>query len=112
MISYLVRLMICGAAVFIAPRYLDQIQVKDFQTAFIVALVLSLLNGFVKPILSFLTFPINLLTLGLFSFVINVVIVYLAAHFVNGFKVSGFVQPLLFSFALSLASWVASWFQD
>jgi putative membrane protein len=50
--------------------------------------------------------------LGLFYFVVNVAIVYLAAYFVDGFSVSGFVAPLLFSFVLSIANWIASMFQD
>ena len=112
MISYLVRLMIAAVAVFMAPNYLNQITVKDFTTAFIVAIVMSLLNGFLKPILVILSIPITILTLGFFYFVINVGIVYLCANLVSGFKVNGFVQPLIFSFALSIANWIASFLQD
>jgi putative membrane protein len=112
MINLLVRLAISTVAVIFASRLLNGIHVDNYTTAFIVAIVMSLLNTFVKPVLQFLSIPITILTLGLFYFVVNVAIVYLAAYFVDGFSVSGFVAPLLFSFILSIANGVASMFQD
>ena len=112
MINYIIRLVISTVAVYYAPQILNGIHVDSITTAFYVAIAMSLLNTFVKPILQFLSIPITILTLGLFYLVVNVAIVYIAAYFVHGFRVEGFVPPLLFSFFLSIANWVASMFQD
>jgi putative membrane protein len=112
MFNLIMRLLIAALAVFLAPNYLNQISVANFKVALIVAVVMALLNTFIKPILVFLSIPITFLTLGLFYFVINVGIVYLCARLVDGFKVQGFLQPLIFSFGLSLANAIAGWFQS
>ncbi len=112
MINYLIRLACCGAAVYFMPQFLHEIKVDSITTAIIVALVMSLLNTFVKPILQFLSIPITILTLGIFYLVINVGIVYLCAYLVNGFSVSGFIQPLIFGFVLSIVNSIAGGFQD
>jgi putative membrane protein len=112
MINYLIRLACCGAAVYFMPQFLDKIQVKDITTALIVALVMSLLNTFVKPILQFLSIPITILTLGIFYLVINVCIVYICAYFVKGFTISGFIQPLIFGFVLSIVNGLVGSTQD
>lgn len=111
MINYLIRLAVCAVAVYFIPQYLKGVHVDSLTTAFIVALVMSILNGFVKPILSILSLPITIFTLGLFHLVIIVVIVYLCAYLVKGFSVDGFLPPLLFSFALSVVNWLVSTFQ-
>jgi putative membrane protein len=114
MINYLIRLVCCAAVIYYIPQIsiFHDIKVDSITTALIVALVMSFLNTFVKPILSLLSFPITLLTLGLFSLVINVAIVYLCDYLVDGFKVSGFLQPLLFSFVLSIVNGLVGSFQD
>ena len=76
--------------------------VGGFWTALVVALVLGLLNVFIKPLLVILTLPINILTLGLFTLVINAVIIMLVSAIVPGFKVDGFWYALLFSIVLSI----------
>ena len=112
MINYIIRLIFSGIAVYLIPNYLKGISVDSITTAITVAFVMSLLNTFVKPILSLLSFPITILTLGLFYFVITVVVVYICAYFVKGFIVEGFLPPLLFSFALSIVNWLVSTFQE
>ncbi len=79
-----------------------------FWTAVIVALILGLLNAFLKPILVILTLPINLLTLGLFTLVINAALIMLASSFVEGFAVAGFWTALLFSLIVSLFNYLLS----
>lgn len=111
MISYLIRLMLCGLVTFLIPNYLKGIAVDSITTAVIVAFVMSILNTFVRPILSIISIPITILSLGLFYFVISVILVYLCAYLVNGFSVTGFIAPLLFSFVLSVVNSVAGWFQ-
>lgn len=79
------------------------VHVDEFTTALTVAIVLGLLNFFVKPILLLFTFPLTILTLGLFYFVVNAIIILLCDHFVDGFDVNGFWNALLFSIVLSLS---------
>lgn len=74
--------------------------------ALIAAVVLGAFNFFLRPLLLVLTLPINVLTLGLFSFVINALLVMLVSALVPGFEVVGFWTALLFAFALSVVNWV------
>ena len=112
MISLIIRLIVSRVVVIAASRVLKGFYVDTTQTAVIVAIVMGLLNTFVKPVLQFLSLPITILTLGLFYFVINVLIVYLCAYLVDGFSVSGFIAALLFSFGLSLAQGIVGLFLD
>lgn len=89
-------------AILVVSYILPGISVSGFWTALLVALVLGILNAFVKPILVFLTFPINILTLGLFVFVINAILVMLAAAVIPGFEVDNFWWALLFGIILSV----------
>ena len=75
-------------------------------TLIIVAVVLALLNTFIKPIIKLLALPVTVLTLGLFVFVINALIIMLCSWFVNGFIVEGFASALVFSMILSVVSWL------
>ena len=112
MINYLIRLACCAAAIYFMPQFLNDIKVSGTTAALIVALVMSFLNTFLKPILKLLSLPITIITLGLFSLVINVVIVYLCDYLVDGFKVSGFIQPLIFGFILSIVNSLVGSFQE
>jgi putative membrane protein len=111
MTNYIVRLLVCGLILFLVPNYLKGIQVDGYVTAIIVALVMSILNTFVRPILSLISLPITFLTLGLFSLVISVCMVYLCDYLVDGFNVEGFLPPLILSFILSIANGVVGMFQ-
>lgn len=104
MINYIFKLLIIAAAVWFGASFITGIRVESYTTALIVAFVLGLLNTFVKPVLKLLSFPITILTLGLFLLVINVFIIYMAAYFIDGFSVSGFVAPLVFSFGISFVT--------
>lgn len=77
---------------------------NNFFTAIIVSIVLGLVNTFIKPIVFILTLPATIFTLGLFTFVINVLMIFLVATFVPGFHVNGFWSALFFSLVLSLVS--------
>ena len=95
------KVLVCSVNVFILAYILPGIAIVDFFTAIIVAVVLSLLDAVVKPLLILLTLPATILTLGLFLFVINAGIILIDAHFVHGFKVDSFWYALLFSVLLS-----------
>jgi putative membrane protein len=114
MINWLIKLVLLGLATFVASkmRLIDGVYVDSPQTGILVALAMAFLNSVVKPILSFLAIPITFLTLGLFQLVINIAMVYLAAYFVDGFQVTSWLGALLFSFGLSITSWVLGLFLD
>jgi putative membrane protein len=90
------------------PYLLKAVQINDFVTALVVALVLGLLNTVIRPVLLVLTLPINVLTLGLFTFVINGLLFWLVARFVDGFAISSFGWAILAAIAYSLISWAVS----
>lgn len=101
--KYLIKLLSIALAVFVAAELLPGVSVEGFKWAFLVALTLSLLNIFVKPVLIFMTIPATVVTLGLFLFVINALIILLADYFIEGgFEVQGFWYALLFSIILSI----------
>jgi putative membrane protein len=100
----LFKILITALAIIITCYLLPGAHVKDVFTAVIVAVVLSLLNAFIKPLLILLTLPITIFTLGLFLLVINALIILLAARIVPGFSVDGFWWALLFSIIVSVIS--------
>ncbi|HEY2647586.1 MAG TPA: phage holin family protein [Puia sp.] len=100
--NVLLRIIISAIVAFALSYILSGVHIQSFVTALILAVVLGLLNIFVKPILIILTLPITIFTFGLFLFVINALIILLAAKFVNGFRVDGFWWALLFSLLLSV----------
>ncbi len=100
----LISILINGLAVFFTSYILPGVKVDSFITAIIVAVVLGIVNFVVKPILHLLTLPITILTLGLFTFVINALMILLVDYLVTGFHVDNFWAALLFSLVLSLVS--------
>lgn len=94
---------ILGAAIIMIISFMfDSVYVADFTTAFLVSVVLSLLNKFVKPILNILAFPINVMSLGLFKFIINAFILSLVTMVVDGFYIHGFFMTIVVSICISV----------
>lgn len=102
---FIFNLLINALAVFVSAYILPGVKVDSFLTALIVAIVLGVVNTFIKPILVLLTLPVTVLTLGLFIVVINALMVLLVSAVVPGFRVSGFWWAIAFSLVLSLVSW-------
>jgi putative membrane protein len=101
----LIRLAISTLSIIIATYILHQgVTIDNYQTALIVAVVLGVVNFFVKPIVTALTLPITLITLGLFMFVVNALMVLLVDYLIPGFSVHGFLWALGFSLLVSLIS--------
>lgn len=100
--KFILRLLLSALAVVLLANILPGIHVETYWIAVLVALVLGLLNGLVKPLLVILTLPVTILTLGLFLLVINAIIILLAGSLVSGFTVDGFWWALLFSLLLSV----------
>lgn len=89
------RWLINAVALMIIAYIVPGVEISGWYSAFIAALVLGLINVFLKPILIILTLPVNILTLGLFTFVINGIVFYFAGSIVRGFDVSGFGAAFL-----------------
>jgi len=102
--NFLIRLLISALVAFGLSYILSGVHIDNFITAIILALVLAVLNALVKPILVILTLPITIITLGLFLFVINALIILLGDKLIDGFSVDGFWWALLFSILLSIVS--------
>jgi len=99
----LIRILVTSALVLLIANFMTGVHVAGFTTALIVAVVLGLLNIFIKPILVILTLPVTFITLGLFLLVINAIIILLCDNIVGGFSVDSFFTALLFSIILSLS---------
>ncbi len=98
----LIRLIISTIAVLVTDLLLPGVHAEDFLSGLLVAVVLGLLNTFLRPVLVLLTLPVSVITLGLFLFVINACMVMLAARIVDGFQVDGWWWALGFSIILSI----------
>lgn len=102
--SILANWLLSAIAIFLTAEIVPGFKVENFQTALVVALILGIVNAIIKPILVILTLPINILTLGLFTFVINALMILLVDYFVRGFRVEGFLPALIAAFILWIIS--------
>jgi len=98
------RLIINALAVYVTAKLLDGVAIDVFVTALVVSLVLGIVNVLIKPVLLLLTLPLNILTLGLFTWVINAIMILITQSLVSGFRVASFGWALLFSLVLSVIS--------
>ncbi|MCL5784097.1 MAG: phage holin family protein [Patescibacteria group bacterium] len=106
MVEVLIRWLISAIAIIITSYLLTGVHVDSFITALLTALVLGIINAIFKPLFIILTLPINILSLGLFTFVINAILIILTSLIVPGFKVDNFWWALLFSLVLSVINWL------
>jgi putative membrane protein len=98
---FLVRILVIAAVSFGLAQVLKGVHIDSFWTAIVFAVVLAILNIFIKPLIILLTLPVTILTLGLFLFIINALVVALASKFVQGITIASFWWALLFSLILS-----------
>ena len=101
--NFIIKLFISSIIVFALSYFLPGVQVTNIMAALWVALVLGLLNTFLKPVLVLLTIPVTLFTLGLFLLVINAMIILICDYFIPEFHVDNFFTALLFSVLLSVS---------
>jgi putative membrane protein len=106
MLSLLVNWLVSAVALWLVARIVSGIEVRDFSAAVIAAAVIAVVNFFVGPILRFFGWPLIFLTLGLFTLVINAVLLLLASIFTPGFRVRGFVPALVGSLLLTVLTFV------
>jgi putative membrane protein len=102
--NFIIRLFITALVAYGLSMLLSGVHIPDFKDALIFALLLGVLNLFVKPLLVVLTLPITIVTLGLFLFVINALIILLADKLMDGIRIDSFWWALLFSLLLSAVS--------
>ena len=98
----IIKLLLTALAVFLLANFLGGVSVDGYGSAIIVAIILAVLNLFVKPILVIFTLPITILTLGLFLLVVNALIILLADKLIGGFSVDGIWTAIIFSVLLSI----------
>lgn len=110
MIGIVIRWMVLTTAIMVTSYLIEGIEVRGFGSALFAAAILGVLNAFFRPVLILLTLPINILSLGLFTFVINAMLLKMASGVISGFEVHGFWSAVFGSLLISLVSWLLSSF--
>jgi len=106
----MVRWLLLTISIIFTSYLIDGIYVRNFTSALFAALALGILNALFRPILLIITLPVNILTLGLFTFVINALLLKMVSGIVPGFQVHGFFSAVFGSLLISLVSWLLSSF--
>ena len=101
----LIKILTTAVALLLVAYLVPGFAVASFYTAFIVAVVLGLVNLIIKPIVILLTLPLNILTLGLFTFVINALLLWFVSTFIKGFAIDGFMPAFIGALIISVVSW-------
>jgi putative membrane protein len=101
--KFIIRIIFTAILVLVIAHFMPGVTVANFTTSIIVAVVLGLLNLFIKPILVILTLPVTFITLGLFLLVINAIMILLCTRIVGGFAVDSFWTAFFFSVVLSIS---------
>ena len=108
--GFIVHTLVSAGLLYVVGRLVEGVQVRDGKAAIFGALGLGLANGVIRPILIKLTLPITVITLGLFVFVVNALMIMLAAAFVDGFEVDDFPSALWAALALGVMNFVVGMF--
>jgi putative membrane protein len=109
MVGFFIRALVVAAGLWVAWRIVPGVSFDTTESLLWAALLLGVVNAFVRPVLIVLTIPITILTLGLFLLVINGLMIELVAHFLAGFHVAGLGSAMLAAIVVALTSWVISW---
>lgn len=110
MLVLLIRWLVITAAILLSSTILPGIHVASLTTAIVAAAILGIVNTFLRPVLLILTLPLTILTLGIFAFVLNALMLLLVAYFVPGLEIDGFFWAFLGTLIISLTSWIANRF--
>jgi putative membrane protein len=106
----LLRWFVLTTAIAVAAYVIEGIQVSGFFSALLAAAIVGLLNVFLRPVLILLTLPLNVLTLGLFTFVINALLLKMASGVIAGFEIQGWWSAIWGSLVISVVSWILNSF--
>ena len=110
MIRITIKWLALTAAIMLTSYLIDGISVDGISSAFLAAAVLGILNVFLRPIALILTLPVNILSLGLFTFVINAFMLIITSRLIPGFNVNGFWAAIIGSLLISIVSWAINIF--
>ena len=110
MSGFVVRLLIAALGLWLAQAIVPGVEIRDTWTLFVAALLLGVVNAFVRPLIVLLTLPITVVTLGLFLWVVNAAMLALVATLLDGFTLAGFGAALLGALVVSITGWIASWY--
>ncbi len=110
MIFLLTRWLVITVAILLASTVLPGIRVDSLTTAIVAAAILGILNAFLRPVLLILTLPLTIVTLGIFAFVLNALLLLLVDYFVAGLEIDGFFWAFLGALIISVVSWIANRF--
>jgi putative membrane protein len=102
-------ILINSVAVFLTAYILRGVHVKSYGTALLIAIVLGLINTFIKPLILLLTLPLSILTLGLFVFVVNALILKFVDELIDGFRIESFAWAIIMSIVLSVINGLLFW---
>lgn len=108
--GFVIRLLVTAVGLWIASLLVRSMEFTGFGTLIGAALLLGLVNAFIRPLILLLTLPITILTLGLFLLVVNAAMLGLVAAVLPGFTLGGFLSAVFGSIIVSLTSWLSSWF--
>ncbi len=110
MTGFILRALMTALGLWLATEWVDGVQIESPWTLVIAGVLLGVVNAIVRPLTIILTFPITIVTLGLFLLVVNAAMVALVAWLLPGFHVAGFWPAFWSALIVSLTAWVASWF--
>lgn len=112
MLGILVSIVGNAIALLVVTYFVTGVTIENYTTLFIAACAIGIVNTIIKPVLRFISLPITLVTFGLFALVVNAVCFLIAAYFVPGFEVDGFITAILGALVMSIASTVINFFTD
>jgi putative membrane protein len=110
MLIVITRWLTVTVVILLSSMLIPGIKVDALSTAVIAAALLGIINIFIRPILIILTLPLNILTLGFFTFIINAFLLKLVTYFVSGFEIQNFLSALLCALLISLVNWLTNYF--
>jgi putative membrane protein len=102
MVHWIVNWLVAAVALWLMAQIIPGIQIREFKTALIAAVVLAVIDITIGPVLRFIAFPLTLITLGLFSFVLKALVLKLTSLFTPGFRIDGFLNALLGALVLTV----------
>ena len=106
----LLRWVLNAGVLLLIAQFFVGVEISGFYAALITALILGLVNAIIRPLIILLTLPVNVLTLGLFTFVINALLFWFVSTVVQGFHVDGFTSAFIGALIMTVASWIFSMF--
>ncbi len=110
MLRFIVQFLVTCLALWLAERIVPGVRFTDTPTLLLAAILLGVANAIVRPILTFITFPLTVITFGLFLLVVNAAVIGLVAWLLDGFVVDGLWAGIGAAIVTGVVSWIAGWF--